>query len=189
MSDFDRDVVRAVKRGDRDAFARLVQAYQGRLFGLVLMMVRDRTLAEEVTQDAFVRAFTHLGMYDEGRPFYPWIATIAVRLGHNQLVARARVTRREASPLDEAPEPQATANGPTALIEAERRRALWTAVTALPAGERVAVVLYYRDNVAVRDIAHTLGVTVGTVKTWLFRARRRLRERLQSIAPDQESVR
>jgi RNA polymerase sigma-70 factor (ECF subfamily) len=189
VSDFDGDVVRAVKRGDRDAFARLIQAYQGRLFGLVLMVVRDRALAEEVTQDAFVRAFTHLGMYDEGRPFYPWVATIAVRLAQNQLVARARVARREGTPLDEAPDPQASTGGPAALIEAEQRRAVWTEVTSLPAGERIAVVLYYRDDVSVRDIAHTLGVTAGTVKTWLFRARRRLRERLQSVALQSERVR
>jgi RNA polymerase sigma-70 factor (ECF subfamily) len=189
VNESDGDACRAVKRGDRDAFARLVQAYQTRLFGLVLMTVRDRALAEEVTQDTFVRAFTHLDMYDERRPFYPWIATIAIRLAQNQLVARGRVTRRESRPLDKVPEPQTDARGAAGLIETERRRALWTAVAALPPGERISVALYYRDNLAVGEIARTLGVTAGTVKTWLFRARRRLRERLQSIAPRQETFR
>ena len=192
MSDADRDAVRAVKRGDRDAFAVLVRQYQGRLFGLVLMMVRDRAAAEEVTQDAFVRAFTRLDMYDERRPFYPWIATIAVRLAQNQLVARGRVVRREGVPLDAAPEPAADGRGAAALtdlIADEGRRALWTEVAALSSGERTSVLLYYRDDLPVGDIARALGVTAGTIKTLLFRARRHLRERLTSIGPGQERSR
>jgi RNA polymerase sigma-70 factor (ECF subfamily) len=186
VSDADRDAVRAVKRGDREAFAPLVRAYQGRLFGLVLMMMRDRIEAEEVTQDAFVRAFTHLDMYDDRRPFYPWIATIAVRLAQNQLVARGRAVRREGTSLDVVPEPGVDGRGPASLIEDERRRALWTEVAALPSGERTSVLLHYRDEMPVGDIARTLGVTAGTIKTLLFRARRRLRERLAAVGLQQE---
>ena len=64
--------------------------YQGRLFGLVLMMVRQPAGAEEVTQDAFVRAYTHLHHYDDQRPFYPWLASIAVRLAQNWLRQHGR---------------------------------------------------------------------------------------------------
>ena len=192
MSDADRDAVRAVKRGDREAFAGLVRAYQGRLFGLVLMMMRDRAAAEEVTQDAFVRAFTRLDMYDERRPFYPWIATIAVRLAQNELVARGRVIRREGAPLDAAPEPAVEGRGQAALsdlVDDERRRVLWKEVAALSSGERTSVLLYYRDEMPVGDIARALGVTAGTIKTLLFRARRRLRERLAAIGFGQEHSR
>lgn len=186
MSETDRDAVRAVRRGDREAFAGLVRAYQGRLFGLALMILRERGAAEEVTQDAFVRAFTHLDLYDERRPFYPWVATIAVRLAQNRLVARGRLARREGTSLDAAPEPGVDGRGAAAIIEDERRRALWSEVAALPSGERTSVVLFYRDDMPVGDIARTLGVTAGTIKTLLFRARRRLRERLQSIGLRQE---
>jgi RNA polymerase sigma-70 factor (ECF subfamily) len=192
VSDADRDAVRAVKRGDREAFAGLVRAYQGRLFGLVLMMMRDRAAAEEVTQDAFVRAFTRLDMYDERRPFYPWIATIAVRLAQNELVARGRVIRREGAPLDAAPEPVVEGRGQAALsdlVDDERRRVLWKEVAALSSGERTSVLLYYRDEMPVGDIARALGVTAGTIKTLLFRARRRLRERLAAIGFGQEHSR
>jgi len=192
VSDADRDAVRAVKRGDREAFAGLVRAYQGRLFGLVLMMMRDRAAAEEVTQDAFVRAFTRLDMYDERRPFYPWIATIAVRLAQNELVARGRVIRREGAPLDAAPEPAVEGRGQAALsdlVDDERRRVLWKEVAALSSGERTSVLLYYRDEMPVGDIARALGVTAGTIKTLLFRARRRLRERLAAIGFGQEHSR
>ena len=72
-----------------------------------------------------------------------------------------------------------TASALTALIADERSRRLWEAVAALSSGERTAVMLYYRDEMAVRDIARALGVTTGTIKTLLFRARRHLRERLE----------
>ena len=90
--------VRAVRRGDREAFGRVVERYQKRLFGLILMMLRDPPGAEEVTQDAFVRALIHLDRYDESRPFYPWLATIAVRLGQTWIRRNMRVRVREVLP-------------------------------------------------------------------------------------------
>jgi RNA polymerase sigma-70 factor (ECF subfamily) len=182
VSSSDGEVVRDVRRGDRDAFGQLVQTYQARLFGLVLMMVRQPAGAEEVTQDAFVRAYTHLDHYDDHRPFYPWLASIAVRLAQNWLRSHGRTVRREGASLENAQEPGATAPALTRLIASESSRGLWRAVAALSSGERTAVILYYRDEMAVRDIARALGVTTGTIKTLLFRARRHLRERLGPAA-------
>lgn len=182
MSASDRDVVGDVRRGDRDAFGHLVQRYQGRLFGLVLMMVREPAGAEEVTQDAFVRAYANIHRYDDRRPFYPWLAAIAVRLAQNWLRRHGRIVRREGSALELAAEPGARAAALTTLIANETTRQLWQAVTALPSGERTAVMLYYRDEMAVRDIALALGVTTGTIKTLLFRARRHLRGRLEAAS-------
>lgn len=180
MSVSDRDVVRSVRDGDREAFGQLVRAHQGRLFGLVLMMVREPAGAEEVTQDAFVRAYSRLGQYDDARPFYPWLAAIAVRLAQNWLRQHGRTTQREGTALDSVAEPSSTTAGSlTSLIADEDKQRLWQSVAALPSGERTAVILYYRDEMAVSDIAHALGVTVGTIKTFLFRARRHLRDRLE----------
>ena len=109
MSASDRDVVRDVRRGDRNAFGHLVDRYQRRLFGLVLMMVRQPASAEEVTQDAFVRAYTHIDRYDDHQPFYPWLATIAVRLAQNWLRLNGRTARREGASFESAREPGASA--------------------------------------------------------------------------------
>lgn len=176
----DAEVVRATRCGDHEAFAEIVDSYQRRLFGLVLMMVREAAGAEEVTQDAFVRAYTHLDTYDDRRPFYPWLAAIAVRLAQNWLRAHGRTVRREGTALEDVVEPGGHPLALTSLIDGERTTGLWAAVAALSSGERTAVLLYYRDQLPVRDIAHALGVTTGTIKTLLFRARRHLRERLQS---------
>jgi len=184
----DADVVRTaiadVRRGDRDAYGRIVDHYGRRLFGLALMMTRDPSAAEEVAQDAFVRAFQHLDDYDQGRPFYPWISTITVRLAQNWLVARTRVTTREGTGLDAVAPPIAPGADPLAtLITDEGDRQLWESVAALPSGERTSVILYYRQDMSVGDIARALGVTSGTIKTLLFRARARLRLAMGEAPP------
>jgi RNA polymerase sigma-70 factor (ECF subfamily) len=166
----------AVRSGDSDAFSQLVKLYQRRLFSLVLMMTRDPSGADEVTQDAFVRAFTHLYHYDARRPFYPWLATIAVRTAQAWLRRQRRTALRHGeitAGTDRAGE------GPDQLgelIAEEDGRRLWQAVAALPSGQRTAAFLYYRQEMKVDDVARALGVSSGTVKTLLSRARRRLRE-------------
>lgn len=178
-----RITIGEVRRGDREAFGRLVELYQKRVFALTLMMVRDGSLAEDVTQDAFVRALQHLDRYDEQRPFYPWLATIAVRLAQTSLRNRGRTALREGSPLDPEHDRAPFADPLSDLIADEQERRVWRAVAALSSGERTAVYLYYRHDMAIRDIAHALGVTSGTIKTLLFRARQHLRRTLDPAAP------
>lgn len=182
MSDADATLVRAtialVRRGDSDAFGRIVELYQRRLFGLALMMTRDPSGAEEIVQDAFVRAFVNLVSYDDARPFYPWISTITVRLAQNWLVQRRRVDTREGTELDPDLATAVVADPLTELIADESDRRLWQSVSALASGERTAVILFYRQDMSVREIASALGVTNGTIKTLLFRARQKLRHTL-----------
>jgi RNA polymerase sigma-70 factor (ECF subfamily) len=171
--------VRAVRGGDDDAFGIIVERYQRRVFGLALMMTRDPAAAADVTQEALVRAFEHLDSYDETRPFYPWLSTIAVRLAQNWLVSRPARERRTSVVLADAHAVTATGTDPlTALIADEHDRRLWEAVAALPSGQRTAVMLHYRQEMPVAEVAGALGVTGGTVKTLLFRARQRLRRTL-----------
>lgn len=175
--------VAAVRRGDSEAFAPIVELYQRRLFGLALMMTRDPSGAEEVVQDAFVRAFQHLDAYDERRPFYPWVSTIAVRLAQNWLVRRSRMLTREGAELDAEHDAQSSGVDPLAgLITDERDRHLWDSVAALPSGERTAVILYYRQDMSVEQIASAIGVSGGTIKTLLFRGRQKLRLALSDLS-------
>jgi RNA polymerase sigma factor (sigma-70 family) len=147
-----REAVAAIRRGDRTAFARLVQLYERRLFSLSVMMTLDA--------------------YDERGPFYPWLATISVRLAQNWLTRRTRISRREGTQLQpEFDIASATVDPLSELIADESDRRLWQTVAALPYGERTTVILYYRQDMTVRDIARAMGVTGGTVKTMLFRAR------------------
>ena len=176
----DRQLINRLQARDDTAVQELAERYSSRIYQLALRHMKNREDAEEVTQDAFVRAYLHLDQYDARRPFYPWLASIAVRLSQNWLRRHSRTMKREGVPLDIVPEPATTGAGEESLMADERGREIWKAVAALPSGERTAVILYYRDEMNVRDIAAALGVTSGTIKTLLFRARRRLRGSLMS---------
>ena len=173
------DIVQRVRAGDVDAFGQIVKGYERRVFALAVMILRNREGADDVTQDAFVRAFERLDLYDVRRPFYPWLATITMRLSRNWLARHSPGARRE-TPIQ--PESSAYASAAPAavdvLVAEDEGRHLWRLVERLPVGERTAVVLHYRQELSVSEVASVIGVTAGTVKTLLFRARQHLRASL-----------
>ena len=177
-------MVQRVRAGDVDAFGQIVKGYERRVFALAVMILRNREGADDVTQDAFVRAFERLDLYDVRRPFYPWLATITVRLSRNWLARHSPGARRE-TPIQ--PESSAHASAAPAaldvLVAEDEGRHLWRLVERLPLGERTAVVLHYRQELSVSEVASAIGVTAGTVKTLLFRARRHLRASLAGATP------
>jgi RNA polymerase sigma-70 factor (ECF subfamily) len=178
------DIVQRVRAGDVDAFGQIVKGYERRVFALAVMILRNRERADDVTQDAFVRAFERLDLYDVRRPFYPWLATITVRLSRNWLARHSPGARRE-TPIQ--PESGAYASAAPAALEVlvaeDEGRHLWRLVERLPLGERTAVVLHYRQELSVSEVASAIGVTAGTVKTLLFRARQHLRASLAGATP------
>ena len=179
-----RAAVDAIRAGDKQAYAQIIRLYQKRLFSLALMFVRDRGGAEDVVQEALVRAYTHLDRYEEIREFYPWIATITVRLAHNW----RRNQANRSAPETDGPEAEIEAPDDVLgeMIVNERAAKLWRAVSRLPHGERAAVLLFYQQDMKLNDVANVLGVTPGSVKTLLFRAREKLRNQ---IAPGTAELR
>jgi len=174
-----RLAVAAVRGGDAEAFRQLVELYQSNLMSLSIALLRNVTAAEELAQDVFVRAFRYLDSFDDRKRFYPWLATIAYRLAQTQW----REQRTLASRVEEMSNGMNGASAPddplATLIRDEQSQRLWKAVCALPFGQRVSVVLYYQQGMSIGQVAGVLGVSVGTVKTCLFRARRSLQTMLQ----------
>ena len=175
-----RAAVDAIRAGNKDAYAIVIRLYQKRLFGLALMFVRDRAAAEDVVQEALVRAYTHLDRYEEIRDFYPWIATITVRLAQNWRRNRAN----KSAPETDEPQAEIEASDDVLaeVIADEGAAKLWRAVNRLAQGERAAVVLFYQHDMKLNDVAQVLGVTPGSVKTLLFRAREKLRNQIGSMS-------
>ncbi len=180
----DSVCVRQVLNGEQHAFNDIVSRYETRIFSLLFMMTRDRSAAEEVAQDTFLRAYANLQKYDPQRPLYPWLATIAARLGINWLNRTRTRQKYHTSDLEAA---NLSAPGPNPAEDLELRRAglsLWERVADLPQGERTAVLMFYKQELTVSEIANILGVTKGTIKTLLHRARAHLSAQLKSTGGD-----
>jgi RNA polymerase sigma factor (sigma-70 family) len=166
------DAVRAVRAGDVQAYATIVSRFEGPLVTLCIALLRNRQAAEELAQDTLVQAYERLDLFDERQPIKPWLYKIAYRLAQERWRAHAR----EAAHLKVA----ATLPSPgERLFADEQAEMLWQAVSQLPMAQRSAVVLYYREHLSVNEVAKTMGVTPGTVKTHLVRARSQIRVNLR----------
>lgn len=181
----DAALARAAARGDRAAFSSLVDLHKRSVFGLCVRLLRDQEEARDAAQETFVRAFGAVGTYDATQPFAPWLLRIArnhcLDLLRRRLPASAQV-RLDAEPDEDAP-PRELADAETpaadALLErAQTRVALEAAVAALPSNYREVVHLFHVEHLSYKEIASTLDVPIGTVMTWLHRARGRLRDAL-----------
>lgn len=170
-----RKAVAVVRSGEIDAFRELVELYQNKIMSLSLFLVRDATAAEDLAQEVFVRAYKYLDTFDERRCFYPWLSKIAYRLAQTRRAERTVETPTEITHIDERHDPM------TILASKEEASYLWDAVSGLPERERVAVLLYYKDELGIGEVAQVMGVSGGTVKTLLFRSREHLQGALQRV--------
>jgi RNA polymerase sigma-70 factor (ECF subfamily) len=185
----DAALALSASRGDRQAFGRLVDLHKRAVYGLCLRLLHDAEEARDAAQEAFVRAYAALATYDPGQPFVPWILRIA--RNHCLDLVRRRVPDSRRVELDADPEggPIDLAD-PAALtpdVALERREAAATlakAVDALPPVQREVVHLFHVEHLSYKEIAATLDVPIGTVMTWLHRARARLRLALEQAAKE-----
>ena len=171
--------------GSELAFRTLVERYQRPVFSLVLRMVRDRGIAEDVTQEVFVKAWMALSRYDPRRRFASWLFKIASNAAIDQLRRKKLPTTPiETSDTDQSSildriEDERSESPDTLVKRRELSAALETAVAALRPEYRLVVLLRFREELPYRDIAEATGMPLGTVKTNLRRARREIEERLR----------
>lgn len=180
-------LVARAQGGDLTAFNTLVLRFQDPVYGLSLRMLGDPAAAEDVAQDAFVRAWQRLETF-RGGSFRSWLFTIAANRARDELRRRGR---RPTLSLDESRDDENRADidppdaGPTAheLVEqAELHRALEAALRTLPDDWREVVVLVDIQGLNYAEVATVTGVPVGTVKSRLSRARGRLRDVIRDSA-------
>jgi RNA polymerase sigma-70 factor (ECF subfamily) len=183
---FDESVLVAQARaGDQNAFAELVNRYERKIYRLAKNITRNDEDAEDVLQDAFLKAYTHLDNFKGDSKFYTWIVRIAV----NEALMRLRKRKTDRSvPLDEPVElGEETVQREIAVWEdnpeqqysqEEWRRILDEAVESLKPDFRTVFVLRDIEELSTEETAETLGISVPAVKSRLLRARLALRERL-----------
>lgn len=179
-------LARAAAAGDRRAFTRLVELTKRPVHGLCLRLLGDAEEARDAAQESFVRAWAALQSYDPGQPFAPWLLRIArnhcIDLIRRRLPAAQRVEldaeRGDGERPVEIPDPTA-GRGDEAVERAQTTSALEEAVTRLPERYREVVHLFHVEQMSYKEIAATMEIPMGTVMTWLHRARAQLRTELQ----------
>ena len=170
----DRDLILRARRGEADAFGELVTRYQTEVFNVCYRMLNERGEAEDLAQEAFIRAYGRLGSFDVERPFGPWIRRVAANLCFNHFSARPAI----AAELDEERD-AARSSGPEAAYEDRERSAqIRRALAGLPPQYRVAIELRHYQEMSYDEIAETMGIPLSDVKSHLFRARKLLAEKL-----------
>jgi RNA polymerase sigma-70 factor (ECF subfamily) len=170
--DEDREIVRNVLAGDDSAFGRIVARWQGPLVTLAYRFVRDPGRAEDLAQEAFLRAYRNLKSWHEDSAFSTWLFALALNLYRSEL---RRIPPRTFSIEDVGELP----DGRSAAPEVDDRdRAVRAAVQALPAKYREALIVFYFHRSDVAVTAKTLGIPEGTVKARLHRGRELLRRKL-----------
>ena len=182
----EQEAIARLKRGDIGGLEALVRQYQVQAVRTAYLIIRDRALAEDIVQAAFLRAYERIGQFDTGRPFGPWFLRSVVNDAVKTATRRGRQVSLEASYEGEEtsladlladPNP-----GPADLAEAaETRQAVWDALGKLPPAQRAVIVLRYYLGLSEAEMAGELACPPGTVKWRLHAARKRLRVLLRPL--------
>jgi RNA polymerase sigma-70 factor (ECF subfamily) len=184
----DLEAIRAALSGEADAFRRLVDKYRDSIFNLAYRMTGNGADAEELAQEAFLRAYTRLADFRVGARFHPWLFTIALNLCRNHLRRKALlrwIPLQGGRPPSEGPDrarfdpPAPGANPEQALLEKESETRLQQAIEALPLKYREVFLLRQSEGLSYDEIAEVAGLPLGTVEVRLFRARKRLLQALR----------
>ncbi|MFN0146082.1 MAG: RNA polymerase sigma factor [Dehalococcoidia bacterium] len=179
-NDDDR-AVRAACGGDRQAFAMLVERYQAVAFRTAFLITHDPAAAEDVAQEAFIRAYGALDRFRAGEPFRPWLLRIVTNAALNAVRSRGRrqgvIARFSRLRPEDPPQPALLAE------ESEGQRLLWRAMRELSEEDRVVLYLRWFLDLPEREIAAAIGKPPGTVKSRLHRAGARLRAVIEEQYP------
>ncbi len=187
MDDPDSALVQAAQRGDKRAFAQLVERYEQRVYNLARKMMRDPQDAEDVLQETFISVFRHLNDFQGDSSFSTWLYRVATNASLMKLRGRKELPLSLDEPIesggDEALPREIVDWSITpeeALLSSETRAQMDAAVTALPETLRAVFVLRDVEGLSVQETADVLGISVPNVKTRLHRARLMLRESLSA---------
>lgn len=177
----EKKLIEAVQNGDQKAYGILIRQHQKRLFRYIYGMLKSFDTAEDIVQEAFVKAFENIKSFNTAYSFYPWLSKIARNLAYNNI---NREEKKES--LDQLEEigfdPQETDLGPLdKLMAKEADKKFYQALMALPIKYRSVFILRHFEKMDYAEIASYLKIPPGTVDSRLYRARKMLSEELKEL--------
>ena len=176
----DIDIISAVLNGNQQAYAQIVDRYQGFVFTLVLRYIKSREDAEEVAQDIFVKAYRALADFKGTAKFSTWLYTIVT----TTCISFLRKKKLETHSLDnekvfEAAESKDSGMNANQIEQKSKLAMVHNAIAMLSADDAEIVTLFYKGEQSLEEIAEILGIEANAVKVRLHRARTRLKEKMQ----------
>jgi len=183
----DQLLVERVQKGDKRAFDLLIQKYQHRIVSLVSRYVSDPSEAQDVAQEAFIKAYRAIGRFRGDSAFYTWLYRIAINTAKNWIVAKNR--RPPASDIDAVDAEQygmsdrlkETSTPENEMLREEIERTVFDTIADLPEDLRTAIMLREMDGMSYEEIATTMDCPIGTVRSRIFRAREAIDEKLKPL--------
>jgi RNA polymerase sigma-70 factor (ECF subfamily) len=191
-SELDQALVERVQKGDKQAFDLLVRKYQHKIISLVTRYVSDWSEAQDVAQEAFIRAYRAIGAFRGDSAFYTWIYKIAINTAKNHLVSKGRrppigdITIDDAVLLDGASQLRERATPERELLRQEIEQTVFGTVEELPEELRTAITLREVDGLSYEEIAEAMNCPIGTVRSRIFRAREAIDEKLRPLLSEDE---
>ena len=192
----DQQLVERAQRGDKRAFELLVMKYQRKLGRLLSRMVRDAAEVEDVTQEAFIKAYRALPNFRGESAFYTWLYRIAINTAKNYLVSMGRraptttgFDNEEAESFEDAEALRDTATPENELMGREIADTVNRAVAALPEDLRTAITLREIEGLSYEEIAGVMNCPIGTVRSRIFRAREAIAAELRPLLGTDENRR
>ena len=186
--EIDQQLVERAQKGDKRAFGLLVDKYQRKLARLLSRFVRDSAEVEDVTQEAFIKAYRALPNFRGDSAFYTWLYRIGINTAKNHLMAAGRraptstsVDSEEAEGLDEGEQLRDINTPESLLLSREIGDTVNAAMLALPEDLRTAIQLREMEGMSYEDIAQIMNCPIGTVRSRIFRAREAIAERLKPL--------
>ena len=184
--DVDQQLVERVQNGDKQAFDMLVLKYQSRVMSLVQRLIRDHHEAQDIVQEAFIKAYRALPRFRGDSAFYTWLYRIAVNTAKNHLASKGRRPAIEGVELEEAeivgiPKLQDNETPEHQLLRDELQQVVFGAINNLPDDLKTAITLREFDGLSYEEIAHIMDCPVGTVRSRIFRAREAIDKQITAL--------
>jgi RNA polymerase sigma-70 factor, ECF subfamily len=190
MSDreIDRQLVERAQRGDKQAFSLLVEKYQRKLARLLSRFIRDPAEVEDVTQEAFIKAYRALPAFRGDSAFYTWLYRIGINTAKNYLMALGRraptsteVEAEEAEGFEEGEQLRDINTPESLLLSNEIAETVNATIEKLPEELRKAIQMREIEGMSYEDIAQAMDCPIGTVRSRIFRAREAIAEQLRPL--------
>jgi len=169
-------LVQLARSGDREAFGKLMTAFEPTVYNIVLRRLRDASDARELTQEIFLRAMNRIGQLRDPERFAGWLRQIAIRMSINRIVRRPQATTVHPQTFDAFPSEMETPVD--TLLKTEAAEQVWAGLKRLKQLDRETLIAFYINGQSLAEMSGSFRSPIGTIKRRLHTARHRLRETL-----------